>query len=332
MCYFVNTKNLLMQTKNLHYPRWLLECRAMAETSTIFWQTQYEDGIALGRSAGVIRDLGVAKEDFFSHLERGLDGSNTRPLRATTRAVVLWMQKTFRRNAMRCLELGPGCGRAAGELRTLLGNDLRLETVGRTPFNPYLQLRMDVISIGQEAERILSQEKSEAGARMLLEPVRGAVLGMKLGTLMELQNNGLVQAFQEHAEPFVNLQHIGEFSEFDDASAYDLVHEDNGPFRHTQDMRADFAHVLDLTADHGICILSPFTNPEQSERTQAMIAGLEHQLRAGDVLRVLPNTYRPSNSDLLIARADSALRPLLAAEAWRERMQELLRAATGSMV
>lgn len=278
---------------------------------------------------GAIRTFGQPKEDFFSHLEKGLDGSNTRPLRTVARAIAQSIRQASRRNAIRCLELGPGCGRAAGQLRILLPDTARLETVGRTPFNPYLRLRMDVIAIGKAAERILEQDRSEAEGRSVLEPVRGAVLGLQLGTIMQLHSMQLVEAFEEYDEPFVDLQHIGEFTDFEGVGTYALVHEENGPFRHTKDMEPDFSRALGLTAEDGVLVLSPFTDPTHSPRTQTMLAKLEPCLRNGDVLRVIPNSYKPSDSDLVIARKHSHLQPLLMAEDWRERVSELLRSVTG---
>lgn len=301
----------------------------MPETSQISWQTQYEDGIEQARAMGAVRTFGQPKEDFFSHLEKGLDGSNTRPLRTVTQAIAQSMRQTARHNVIRCLELGPGCGRAAGQLRVLLGDAIRLETVGRTPFNPYLRLQMDVIGIGKAAERLLEQDSGEAEGRSVLEPVRGAVLGLTLGTIMKLHSMGLVKAFQEYDKPFVDLQHIGEFGELDDIGTYALVYEDNGPFRHTKDMEPDFSRALGLTADNGVLVLSPFTDPTCSPRTQAILSKLEPHLQEGDVLRVVPNSYKPSHSDLVIARKHSHLRPQLMEEHWREHMSDLLRSAIG---
>ncbi len=278
---------------------------------------------------GAVRTFGQPKEDFFSHLEKGLDGSNTRPLRAVTQAIAQSIQKASRHNAIRCLELGPGCGRASGQLRMLLGDAIQLETVGRTPFNPYLRLRMDVIGIGKAAERLPEQDSGGAESRSVLEPVRGAVLGLTLGTIMKLHSMGLVEAFQEYDKPFVDLQHVGEFTEFDDVGTFALVHEDNGPFRHTKDMEPDFSRALGLTADNGVLVLSPFTDPANSPRTQALLAKLVPHLQEGDTLRVIPNSYKPSDSDLVIARKHSHLRPLLMDEHWREHVSELLRPAIG---
>jgi hypothetical protein len=81
--------------------------------------------------------------------------------------------------------------------------------------------------------------------------------------------------------------------------------------------------------NNGVLVLSPFTDPTCSPRTQAILSKLEPHLQEGDVLRVVPNSYKPSHSDLVIARKHSHLRPQLMEEHWREHMSDLLRSAIG---
>lgn len=107
----------------------------------------YDDGIRRAVALGMIKFVGeptCGKErDFFSHRSQrsnsvlDLRPSNTRSL--CPEAIVL-LQGLSRRKRPRVLELGPGAGVAAAEIRDRLP-ECRLETVSLTPIDPFLWLR-----------------------------------------------------------------------------------------------------------------------------------------------------------------------------------------------
>ncbi len=270
------------------------------------WLDAYEHGIRRAESQGLIRRHGKVKDDFYSHFSHGLDGSNTRQLRDMSRTIALHCYAA-RGKAWKCLELGPGVGRASGELKSMRTAPT-LHTVGLTEFNPFLRLRMgsmQLIEHAQDAIRDTCGTLQESTARK----IRGAGISLDLVTLMELQYREILQAFDETDEPLADLQHIVDFSTFQTDERYQLITEDNGPFRHSGDYLGAFTRAYGLLDANGTLVFSPFDNPATSPFAARTLAQLRTILQPEDAVHI--HSSGRADGDLIVARKDSPVRDML---------------------
>lgn len=282
------------------------------------WLEQYELGIRRAEADGRIRRHGAVKDDFYSHYSHGLDGSNTRELRQMSRTIALHCYAA-RGQAWKCLEMGPGVGRAAGELKGMRTAPT-LHTVGLTPFNPYLRLRMGSLQLIGSAQQAVEEDCGALQERTIAR-VRGAGICLNLPELMELQHHGIVDAFDETDEPIADLQHIADFATFHTDERYQLITEDNGPFRHSGDYLGAFTRAYGLLADNGTMVLSPFDNPETSGFAARTLALLRTILQPEDAVHI--QSSGRADGDLIIARPGSPLRDLLRKPDASQQLREL---------
>ena len=124
----------------------------------------YDDGIKMAVASGLIAFVSGStrgeEPDFFSH--RSLRHSSRLDLRpSNTRSLcpeaTVFLQRLSRRTRPHVLELGPGAGVAAAEIKSRLP-ECRLETVSLTPINPFLWLRSRRSSDPPELSIIRRQE------------------------------------------------------------------------------------------------------------------------------------------------------------------------------
>jgi hypothetical protein len=282
------------------------------------WLDAYEQGIRLAEAEGLIRRHGKVKDDFYSHFSHGLDGSNTRELREVSRSIALHCYAA-RGQAWKCLEMGPGVGRASGELKSMRTAPT-LHTVGLTEFNPFLRLRMGSIQLIEHAQNAI---RNTCGAlqESTARKIRGAGISLDLITLMELQHHEMVRAFDETNEPIADLQHIADFSTFETSDRYQLITEDNGPFRHSGDYLGAFTRAYGLLDEDGTLVLSPFDNPETSGFAARTLAQLQSILRPEDAVHI--HSSGRANGDLIVARSKSPIRDILRSPKANQLLQAL---------
>ncbi len=294
-------------------------------TSDNPWHQRYCEGIERANSEGHILQYPQQKDDFYSHLRHGLDGSNTRSLRPIVYAIAKACYAS-RLPMWSCLEVGPGAGRAMGQMHDLPG--IRPETVSLNAINPYLRLRMGFLELLHKAQQVLQGNRRDRVSPESSKAIHNAGLRLKIATLMELQETGLLQSFESCQTPYIHTQHVGDFDHIQLPYRSELIFEESAVFRSARENGQDpigvFQKLRRLLADEGTLILSPIKDPKNSSNSRTLLQKIELQLAENDIARVLPSNDA-QDGDLIVARAGSPLLPLLKSDDYRQHLELLIR-------